>query len=188
MTLLALGLVLFLGVHLVPAVPPLRAALAGALGDNRYRMAFTALSLAGLVLLVAGYRAAPTGERLFAPLPAAIAAAPFAVTIAFVLFAAANMRGHLRRVLRHPMLIGTLIWSGVHLCANGDARGTLLFGAFFAWAAVDLASAIGRGAVKAFEPVARHDAIAVVAGVGVALAVMTMHRWLFGVAVVPFGA
>ena len=188
MTTLALGLALFLGIHLVPAAPGLRAALAGRIGDGPYKGVFSLVSLAGLVLIVVGYRAAGTGAQLFAPLPAAIAAAPYAVTLAFVLFAAANMRTHLRRALRHPMLLGTLIWAAVHLVANGDTRGTVLFGAFVAYALVDLASAAGRGAVKPFEPTARHDVIAIVAGIAIALVVMTFHRPLFGVAVVPFGA
>jgi uncharacterized membrane protein len=104
-----------------------------------------------------------------------------------VLLAAANMRGHIRRVLRHPMLIAVLIWSSVHCLANGDLRGTILFGAFFAYAVVDLISAIARGAVKTFVPVPRHDVIAIVAGVLVAVAMMAVHHWLFGVRVVSFG-
>ena len=63
----------------------------------------------------------------------------------------------------------------------------MLFGAFLAYAIVDLASAIGRGAVKSFEPMVKHDVIAVVGGIAVALAVMTFHRVLFGVPVVQFG-
>ncbi len=187
MTALALGLVLFLGIHLLPTVPALRAPIAERLGARSYRGLFSLVSLAGLVLIVVGYRAAGPGERLFAPLPAAIAVAPVAMTLAFILFAAANMRAHLRRALGHPMLLGTLIWAAVHLGANGDARGTLLFGAFVAYALVDLASAVHRQALKTFEPSARHDVIAIVAGIGVALLVMTFHRPLFGVTVVPFG-
>jgi uncharacterized membrane protein len=187
MSTLALGLALFLGIHLLPTMPTLRSPIAERLGAGPYRGLFSLVSLAGLVLIVVGYRAAGPGERLFAPLPAAIAVAPVAVTISFILFAAANMRTHLRRALGHPMLLGTLIWAAVHLGANGDARGTLLFGAFVAYAVVDLASAVHRRAVKTFEPSARHDVIAIVIGVGIALLVMTFHRPLFGVAVVPFG-
>ncbi len=187
MLTLALGLVVFLGIHLLPTVPSARDALAAALGDRRYRGVFSLAALVGLGLIVGGYRGAEPGARLFAPLPAAVAAAPVAMTVAFILFAAANMRTHLRRVLRHPMLLGTLLWSGVHLAANGDARGTLLFGSFFAYAVVDLASAIRRRAVKAFEPDAKQDVIAVAAGAAVALVVMALHRVLFGPSVVPFG-
>ena len=187
MTLLALGLVLFLGIHLLPTVPATRNALAARLGDRGYRGVFALVSFAGLVLIVVGYRSAGPGAQLFAPMPLAIAIAPLAMTVSFILFAAANMRTHLRRALAHPMLLGTLIWAGVHLAANGDARGTLLFGSFLAYAVVDLVSAIRRRAVRAFEPTVRQDVIAVVAGVVIALAFMAFHRVLFGHAVVSFG-
>jgi len=188
MLTLALGLALFLGIHLLPVTPSWREAVALRLGDKPYRGMFSLVSLVGLVLIVVGYRVAGPGAQLFAPMPAAIAVAPVAMVIAFILFAVANMRTHLRRTFAHPMLYGTLIWSGVHLAANGDARGTLLFGAFFVWALVDLVSVVRRRAVRAFEPSARQDVIAIVAGVAVALVVMTFHRLLFGVAVVPFSA
>ena len=138
-------------------------------------------------MIVAGY--ARSGARVpwFEPWPAARAIAPYAMTVSFVLLAAANLRSHLRRALGHPMLIGVAIWAVVHLAANGDAAGTVLFGSFLAYAVVDLASAIHRKTVKVFEPTAKHDGIAVVAGVVVALAVMALHRPLFGVATVPFG-
>ena len=109
------------------------------------------------------------------------------MVVSFILFAAANMRGHLRATLRHPMLLGLLIWSIVHLLANGDRKGTVLFGAFALYAIVDLGSAIARGAVKSFEPTVKHDVMAVVGGTAVALVVMTFHRLLFGTPVVPFG-
>jgi len=187
MTLLAVGLALFLGIHLVPAVPGARGALVARLGEQRYKAAFSLASLAGLALIVAGYAFGERGAQLFAPQPAARAVAPLAMTVSIILLAAANMRAHLRRALGHPMLLGLAIWSTVHLLANGDARGTLLFGAFLAYALIDLASAVRRRAVKPFVPDAKYDLIAVVGGGAVALAVMTAHRLLFGVAVVPFG-
>ena len=186
MTLLVAGLALFLGIHLVPVAPPLRDALVSRLGAGPFKGLFTLTSLAGLVLIVVGYRAAGPGSRLFAPLPAAIAVAPYAMVVSFILFAAANMRTHIRRTLRHPMLLGVIIWAAVHLCANGDTRGTVLFGAVLAWALVDLASAVSRHAVKEFEPVARQDVIAIVAGTVLALLVMIFHLPLFGVRVVDF--
>ena len=187
MATLVVGLILFLGIHLLPAFPGVRGGLASRWGEGRYKGLFSLVSFAGLALIIIGYAKAERGDQLFAPLPAAIAVAPYAMTVAFVLFAAANMRGYLRQTLSHPMLIGLLVWSGVHLLANGDLRGTVLFGAFFGYGVVDLCSAVQRHAVKTFEPVARHDVIAVIAGVVVALVLMTFHRVLFGVQVAPFG-
>ena len=181
MTLLVLGLVLFLGIHLLPIASALRADIAARMGDNGYRGAFSLISAIGLVLIVIGYRMAPNDVRLFAPVPAARAIAPVLVPLAFVLFAAANMRTHIRAALKHPMLIGLLLWSGVHLCANGDLAGTVLFGSLFAYSIVDLLSAVKRHAVKPFTPVWKHDAIAIVSGLLLAWLVVRFHGPIFGV-------
>jgi uncharacterized membrane protein len=187
MTPLVVGLVLFLGIHLVPAVPPLRRALVGQWGENRYRMLFSVASAVGLVAIGIGFGHADRQTRVFAPVPEAIALARVAVPVALILLAAANMKGHIRRIVRHPMLAGVLIWSTVHLLANGDLAGTVLFGAFLAWATVDLVSSLQRGTAKPFTPRLAHDAIAVFAGIAATVAFMLLHRVLFGVAIVPFG-
>ena len=189
MSLMILGLALFLGAHLVPVFTEVRAAAVGALGDKPYRGAFALTSLVGFALIIWGYirAGAYAGDFRFAPYPGAIAIAPYVVTLALILFAAANMRGHIRQKLQHPMLIGLILWSGVHLLANGDRRGTVLFGAFLAYGVVDLISAVRRRAVKEFVPEARFDVIAIVAGLVVAVAFMLFHRMLFGKPAVPFG-
>jgi len=187
MTLLIAGLVVFLGGHLVPTLPAFRGRLVARAGEGRYKGLFSLVSFAGIALIIAGYMMAERGPQLFPPSPWAIAIAPYAIPVAFVLFVAGNMPAHLRQVLKHPMLIGLVIWSTVHLFANGDLRGTVLFGAFLAYAIVDLVSAISRHAMRPFEPRPRGDVIAIVAGTIVALLFMTFHRALFGVSVVPFG-
>jgi uncharacterized membrane protein len=186
MTLLVLGLVLFIAPHLLPTFPALREALLARAGEKRYRGLFALASLAGLVLIVVGFRDAPR-DQLFPRFHPAFSAAKGANAVALILFAAANMKGHIRHAVQHPMLLGLLLWSVVHLLANGDRRGTVLFGSLAAYAVVDLVSAIRRRAVKSFVPEAKHDVRAVVGGVVVALVVMTFHRVLFGPQVVSFG-
>ena len=76
-------------------LPPARAALVGRWGEQRYKGHFSLASALGLVLIVAGY--AHSGDRVpvFAPLPAAKAIAPLAMTLSFILLAAAKpMRDH----------------------------------------------------------------------------------------------
>ena len=186
MRLLLGGLVFFLGVHLIPAIPALRALAAEQWGERRYKGVFSLVSAIGLAMIVAGFIIADPNPRIFAPLPTARAIAPYAMTLSFILFAAANMRGHLRHAIRHPMLLGLGIWATVHLLANGDLRGTVLFGAFLAFAVIDLVSAVQRGAVKLFVPEAKFDAMAVVGGTAVAFVVMLLHRFLFGVPATGF--
>jgi uncharacterized membrane protein len=180
-------LALFFAPHLFPVVPSLRTALVASAGDRGYRIAFSLFSAVGLLMIVFGYAYADRGAQLFAPVAAARAIAPYAMVLAFILLASSHAPSHLRAKLKHPMLIGLLIWSVVHLLANGDVRGTLLFGAFLAYAVIDLVSVTARGAVASFVPRARADLISIVAGFVVALLVMTFHRVLFGVSAVPFG-
>jgi len=187
MFILVAGLIVFLGVHLLPSVQDWRVALVRHWCEQRYKGIFSLVSFAGLGLIIAGYASAPPGPLLLAPAREAIAIAPYAMALSFVLFAAANLRGHIRRVVKHPMLLGLGIWAGIHLLANGDTRGTLLFGAFLAYAAVDLISAVRRHATKLFAPTMRHDAIAVVAGIAGTLALMALHRPLFGPSVAAWG-
>jgi len=182
MTLLVLGIGLFIGIHLVPTVPAVRSMLALRLGEGPYKGLFALMSAAGLVFMVLGWPGTQVPIHVFPPLAAAGNAAPVVVTIAFILFAAANMRTHIRAKLRHPMLIGLLLWAVVHLLANGDLAGTVLFGSFTAYAIVAIASAESRGALKPVVPTWKHDAIAVVAGLVLAYLVMRFHSRIFDTA------
>jgi uncharacterized membrane protein len=180
MWIMIAGLVLFLGIHLVPVVPALRNSLVLGLGDERYKGVFSIVSAIGLVLIIAGYWIRPDRVQLFTPFEGARALAPWLVSIAFILFASANMPTHIRRFLRHPMLIGLMLWSGVHLLANGDLTGTILFASFLAYSIVDLVSAVSRGAVKVFVPQWKFDAMALVGGLLIAFVTMYVHPSLFG--------
>jgi uncharacterized membrane protein len=182
MWMMIAGLVLFLGVHLVPVAPALRHRLVLSMGDKRYRAMFSLIAAVGLVLIVAGYWMRPERVQLFTPSATARELAPWLVSIAFVLLAAANMRTHIRRAVRHPMLIAVLLWSGVHLFANGDVTGTILFASFLAYSIVDLVSASARGAVKAFVPHWKFDAMALGGGLLIAYLTMHVHAGLFGTA------
>lgn len=187
MGMLILGLVLFLGIHLLPTLTGMRNRLFQSLGEKRYKGLFSLVSGVGLVLIVIGYARAPAEPRLFNPYPLAVMLAPLAMIVSFVLLAAANMKTHIRHTLKHPMLIGVGLWALVHLLANGELRATILFGAFLAYVVIDLLSAIQRHATKSFTPALKQDVMATVAGIVLALAVMAFHRPLFGVMAVPWG-
>ena len=109
----------------------------------------------------------------------------FAVPVSLVLLAAANMPTHIRAVLKHPMLIGVLLWAIAHLLSNGDLRSVMLFGSFAGFAVFDLVSAEVRGKRPSTEkpPRLAMDAIAVVAGLVAAGLFMVFHGALFGVPV-----
>ena len=66
MTLLVTGLALFVVLHLVPSVPPLRAVLVDRMGAMPYRGAFSLVALASLVMVVWGFSIAPF-EPVYTP-------------------------------------------------------------------------------------------------------------------------
>ena len=174
------GLLLFFGAHLFSLVPA-RDAVRARLGANAFKGVYSVVSLLGIILIVMGYSRVPY-EQLFAPLPWARGALFAAMPFVFVLFASANMSTHIRRVLRHPMLIATLIWSGLHLLANGELAATWLFGAFAAYAVLNLLVSVvrGRPGLPLKKPVAwKFDVMAVAGGVVVYAVFLKLHGWLF---------
>ena len=54
MTLLILGLVLFIGIHAIPSFAELRLSLVGRLGEGPYKGIFSLIALGGLALIVIG--------------------------------------------------------------------------------------------------------------------------------------
>ena len=184
MTLLAAGLALFIVLHLIPGIAPLRAGLVAGMGEKRYRGAFSALAFAGLAMIVWGYSAAPF-EPVYSPPDWGRQAAMWLAPAAFVLFAAANMPTHIRSVVRHPMLLGLLLWALAHLAANGDLRSLLLFGGLAGFSVVAAASAVARGKRPPADrkPRLAMDAAALVSGLVAAALVAYFHAALFGVPV-----
>lgn len=185
MTLLVAGLVMFIGIHLIPCVVPLRAALVARLGPGTYRGLFSFVAVAGLVVMFLGFARAPV-EPLYAAPGWGRQVAMFTVPVAIVLFAAANMPTHIRAVLRHPMLLGLLLWATAHLLSNGDLRSVVLFGSFAAFAVLDFVSVEARGKRPSTDkpPRLAMDGAALVAGLVAAVLLTVFHGALFGVPVI----
>jgi uncharacterized membrane protein len=139
MTTLAIGLGVFLGLHAVPTVPPLRSAILARVRSGAYRGLFSLLTAVGLGLTIYGKSVAPW-IRLYDPAPWGHTLALWTMPVAFFLLTAAYVPSWTRHRLRHPMLLSILLWAGVHLLANGDMASLLLFGGFGAFALLGLLS------------------------------------------------
>jgi uncharacterized membrane protein len=175
------GLILFIGVHVLPTFRGLRAALAAKLGENGYKLLFSVVSVVGLVLIGVGYGQAPQ-DQIFEPSRTARTFLPAAMAIAFVLVAVANIPGRVRRVVRQPMLTGVLIWAVFHLLANGDLASNILFGAFALWAVFAILSAEYRGKrLGSGQGSLKVDLAGAVASLVVYAIVFYFHADLFGV-------
>jgi uncharacterized membrane protein len=190
MSILVLGLFVFLGAHSVSiAAPAWRNATLARIGEGRWKGLYTLVALAGFALIVVGYGIARQQPIVLYTPPAALRHVALLLMLpVFVLLFAAYLPGRIRSATRHPMLLATKLWALAHLLANGTAADVLLFGGFLAWAVADRVSVKRRPAGPAPAKPARplNDAIAVLAGLAVyAVFVFGAHRWLFGVAPLP---
>ena len=164
-----LGLVVFLGAHVFVSRRNERAALISRIGRGPYLGLFTLVSIVGLVLIGFGfarYRAEGLIPVWYPPAwtRQIVVAAMWPASIAVV---AAYIPGDIKRVLKHPMLVGVKVWAVAHLCANGDLGGMILFAAVLAWAVYDRIT-LKRRSDPGAPPIPlggrRNDIIAVVVG------------------------
>jgi uncharacterized membrane protein len=189
MTLLIVGIIVFLGLHLLPAVPGLRERLAARLGENGYKALFSLLSIAGFALLVYGFARAPL-IQVWSPPGWTRWAAIVLMLAAFIFLVAAYVPGQIKARLKHPFLVAIKIWALAHLIANGDLASIILFGSFLAYAVYDGITLKHRqptsliGVQETGPP--RNDVIAIVLGVALYVVFLVwLHPLLIGTAPLP---
>ena len=138
----------FLGIHLVISGTRIRSVIVQRTGESAYLGLFSVASLAGIVWLIHAYGQAPMIElwgqvtsmrwiaavlMFFACLFLVLGMAtpnPTAIGGENMITQGGSIRG-IFRITRHPFLVGTGLWSGVHLIYNGDAAAVTFFGTFF---------------------------------------------------------
>lgn len=188
MYLLILGLALFFSAHSVSILRPgLRQQAIERIGALAWRAGYSIVSLAGFICIVVGYdlaRQAPL--PLYVPPVGLRQLGVWLMLPVFPLLAAAYLKGRIQRAVKHPMLLGTKIWSLAHLFANGMLADVLLFGSFLLWAGLDRMSLKRRaptfGSAAAGRP--WNDTLAVMLGLGIYAAfVFGLHEKLIGVPV-----
>ena len=134
MNLLIAGVLLWAALHLMATLrlAP-RKALISRIGSNPYRGLFSLGIVLALVLIVLGWRSTPETYLYVLP-PWSRTLGMLLVLLAFILFGAAQYPTRIKRVLRHPMLTGLVVWSVAHLLMNGTTRALVLFGGLGSWA------------------------------------------------------
>ncbi|HRK41787.1 MAG TPA: NnrU family protein [Gemmobacter sp.] len=133
MLLLALGLALWVLPHLLKRLAP---GLRAQWGD-RAKLPLTLAMVAGIALMIIGYRAAE-GSFYWGRSPAMVGINNLLMLASVYLFAAAGMKTAIARKLRHPMLWGVILWAIAHLLVNGDTPSFVLFGGIGAWACASM--------------------------------------------------
>ena len=101
MTLLIIGIIVMIGIHLVPAFPDVREWLVGQFGQNGYRLLFSVVSTLGLVLLIWGFAKAPVIQVWVPPDWTRYLAMVLMLPV-FVLLIAAYVPGQIKAKVKNP--------------------------------------------------------------------------------------
>jgi uncharacterized membrane protein len=190
MTILILGLAIFIGVHSVGILAPAwRGRMAAQLGEVPWKGLFALVSLVGLALIVWGYGLALQNPVvLYAPPVWTRHLALLLMVPVFPLLLATYLPGRIQAKVGHPMLTAVKLWALAHLLANGNLGDVILFGTFLAWAVADRISLKRRTApsVPGAPAGKANDWIALLGGLVLYVAFLGgVHAWLMGVS--PLG-
>ena len=140
-----LAVAVFVGGHFFLSSVPVRTPIIKALGENGFRLLYTALAIAAMVWVVRAYGAAPF-VPIWEPGPGLghtpLIVMPFACILIVAGLSTPNItmvagerhaeQPHpapgIMTITRHPFLWGVGLWALAHLLANGDEASMALFG------------------------------------------------------------
>jgi uncharacterized membrane protein len=132
MTILILGMALWVGTHFFKRLMPAQRA---AMGDKGKGVIAVGVILS-LLLIIYGYRAA---DLITVWTPPAFLTGINNVLMVFAFYVYGSSAAKPAKVwigtkLRHPQLTAVKIWAVAHLLVNGDLASVVLFGGMLAWA------------------------------------------------------
>jgi uncharacterized membrane protein len=189
MSVLIIGLLLFLGIHSISIFAPgLRERVRSRMGDGPWKGVYSLVSLLGFVLIIYGFGLArQSPAALYTPPTWMRHLTALFMLPVFPLLIAAYLPGRIKTAAKHPLLAAVKFWAFAHLLSNGMLADVLLFGGFLAWAVMDRISLKKRPQNLRTAPPGRfNDAIAVIAGLVLyVIFIGWAHVRLFGVA--PLG-
>lgn len=192
MTVLIIGLVLFLGIHSVRIFAEgWRSAQIAKRGAKGWKGLYTVVSLAGFVLLLWGFGLARQAPHALWAVPKGMNHLAALLTwVSFVFLAAAYVpRNGIKARLHHPMVLGVKVWALAHLVANNTVADLLLFGSFLVWAVLSFRAARARDRAAGTVYPAGAFSMTLVTVVAGTVAWAAFALWLHGplIGVRPFG-
>jgi uncharacterized membrane protein len=182
MTWLILGVFLWMGAHLFKRILPKQRAALGKAG----KAVVAVVLLASVGLMIIGYGDAEKVQLYALPISAWHLNNLMMLAAIFMLDAG-RVKGVVRTKLRHPMLLGVVIWSAAHLLVNGDVPSLVLFGGLGLWALLEMAvisRADGPWLAPAEGSIINDGKVAILAAALYA-AFAGIHYWL-GYSVIAF--
>ncbi len=137
MTIMILGLLIFLGGHSVRIfAESWRQQQIAARGEGTWKLAYSAVAVIGLALAIYGYGLTRLNPiHIWFPPMGLRHAVALLMLPAFIMLAAAYVpRNAIKAKLGHPMMLSVKIWAFAHLLVNGRLGDILFFAAFLVWA------------------------------------------------------
>lgn len=175
MTILILGVVLWWAAHLFKRLAPGARASLGAKGKGIVAIAL----VVSVALMIVGYRGAD-GAFFWGRHPATVGINNLIMIFALYLTSPGPSKGALFYKMRHPMLIGFLLWAVAHLLVNGDVPSFVLFGGLGLWAIAEII-VINRADPEWTSPAKgpiKKDIIFMVASLVLLAVIGGIHTWL----------
>lgn len=186
MSIFLLGLIMFLGIHCISILnDSLRNRIVSKIGEWPWKGIYSLVSIFGFVVMLRGYEVIRYDTALLYAPPAWLQHLSMLLFLpVFPLLIAAYFPGRIKRVTKHPMLLGTILWAVAHLFSNGSLVNVILFGSFLAWAIIDIISISLRPPrpVPGAPYSSFNDIIACVVGLGLYLGfIFWLHETVTGI-------
>ncbi len=182
MIFLAIAVLLFALVHLIPALPGLKSRL-----KDRFGAAYGPLfGLAATITLVAIITAwsFTAFEPIFEPVQYARFLNMAFSFIAFLFLGIFFFRGKLRQKIRFPFAIAVIFWAVGHLIANGDLSSLILFGGLLIFAVVFIILGLTNQVFPTLIVREGHDTLSLLAGGSAYIGMVQIHEIFIGVPVI----
>jgi len=189
MNWLIVGLIIFFAVHSISIVnEPFRERMVEMMGEGPWKGVYSVVAAIGFFLIVWGYGLArQESVSIYSSAPWLVHLSMLLLVSVFPLLLATYFPGRIRTVVRHPMLIATILWAFAHLLVNGGLAEILLFGSFLVWSGLDLFSMRQRAQSPLLSaPALRfNDLFALMFGLALyGVFVVWLHNLLIGVPIV----
>lgn len=138
MNLLIAGLVLWTVAHFFKRLAPeMRAGMDAKVGAGPAKGVMGVVLIISAVMMANGYRVAPV-EIVYAGPDWLRYLNNLLMIEAVALMGMGSSKGRARTWVRHPMLVGVIVWAGAHLLVNGDVASIVLFGGMVVWAVASI--------------------------------------------------
>lgn len=181
--LIVISLVFFTILHFLPLVQSKREILVSSMGEKRYYLIFSLL--AGLSFFLAFYlmrvnAGIESGEINVFLFQKAHSYLPL---VSILILSGYLPLGFIRTTLKHPMLIGMLIWSSSHFFINDNLNHRLFFMGLFLFSITMFLGLLLRGNRNSVKSASlKFDILAIVLGLGLHAVLVLLHGYIAGVA------